>query len=347
MGVRDKIARRRLWPWSGKMRGSKPASAIFLVACTALSGFAESLGVPDPASIEYPDGKPPSLSEIELGKTLFFDNRLSINRRQSCASCHNPDLGFGDGMSKGHGTMGESLGRNTPSIYNLAWNSLFFWDGRAASLEEQALGPIQSPDEMSMPLDSLFLRLKRAAFYRDAFERIYGKNGISGENLGKAIAAFERTLISNGSPFDKYAQGNKAAMEPEACNGMALFQGKAACIACHSGPNFTDESFRNIGLGDGDIGRSKIMAGATLRGAFKTPGLRNIALTPPYMHDGSEGSLESVVRYYNKGGNSPEGRDKLIRPLKLTDIEVRELVAFLGALTDPVKIIPPRIPKDD
>ncbi|HKP98352.1 MAG TPA: cytochrome c peroxidase [Fibrobacteria bacterium] len=329
------------------MAGSKSIAAVFLVASSAFFGFAEGIGVPDPASIEYPDGKPPSQAEVELGKTLFFDNRLSMNRRQSCASCHNPDLGFGDGMSKGHGTMGRGLDRNTPSIYNLAWNSVFFWDGRASSLEEQALGPIQSPGEMNMPIDSLLARLKKVAYYKAAFERIYGRNGTTGENLGKAVAAFERTLISKGSPFDKYMQGDKSAMGPEASRGMALFQGKAGCIACHSGPNFTDESFHNIGLGDGDVGRAKIMTGATLTGAFKTPGLRNVALNPPYMHDGSEASLESVVRYYNKGGNTAEARDKLIRPLKLNDAEVQELVSFLGSLTDPVKVVPPRIPKDD
>jgi cytochrome c peroxidase len=149
------------------------------------------------------------------------------------------------------------------------------------------------------------------------------------------------------SPFDKFMRGDRSAMRPEASRGMELFQGKAGCIACHSGPNLTDESFHNIGLGDGDIGRAKIMAGATLTGAFKTPGLRNVALNPPYMHDGSEATLENVVEYYNRGGNTPKARDKLIRPLKLNAVEVRELVSFLASLTDPVKVVPPRIPKDD
>jgi cytochrome c peroxidase len=321
-------------------------SLAFVSFVTFASG--EELSVPDPSTIEYPDGHPPAKLEVELGKTLFFDNRLSVNGKQSCASCHNPDLGFSDGMSKGHGTMGKGLGRNTPHCYNLAWNSVFFWDGRASSLEEQALGPIQSPGEMNMPLDTLIPRLKRVAWYQATFHTVYGGNeSINKDNIGKAIASFERTLISNNSAFDKYMKGDKTAMIPDAVRGMELFKGKANCVACHSGPNFTDESFHNIGLGDGDIGRAKFVPGATMTGAFKTPGLRNVSLNAPYMHDGSEGSLEAVVRYYNKGGNAAPGRDKAIKPLNLSDNEIEDLVAFLGALTDPVKVAAPAIPKDD
>ena len=314
--------------------------------CLAVSGSAEEIGVPDTSTIEFPDGHPPTKLEVDLGKTLFFDTRLSINHRESCASCHNPDLGFSDGMARGHGTMGAGLGRNTPHIYNLAWSTVFFWDGRAGSLEEQALGPIQSPGEMNMPIDSLLFRLRQVGYYRTSFAKVYGKSGLVKENIGKAIAAFERTLISKNSPFDRYSQGDKTAMAPEAVRGMELFTHKANCVACHSGPNFTDESFHNIGLGDGDIGRAKIVPGATLNGAFKTPGLRNVVLSPPYLHDGSLGSLEEVIRYYNKGGNTVEVRDKLIRPLNLSDQEIQDLVAFMGALTDPIKLHPPKIPGD-
>jgi cytochrome c peroxidase len=323
------------------------AKSLVFVSFVTLA-YGEELSVPDPATIEYPDGHAPSKLEVDLGKTLFFDTRLSINGKQSCASCHNPNLGFSDGMAKGHGTMGKGLGRNTPSCYNLAWNSVFFWDGRAGSLEEQALGPIQSPGEMNMPLDTLLPRLKRVAWYQATFGAVYGgKDAINKENVARAIASFERTLVTSNSPFDKYMKGDKTAMIPDAVRGMELFKGKANCVACHSGANFTDESFHNIGLGDGDIGRSKIVPGPTMVGAFKTPGLRNVGLSGPYMHDGSEGSLEAVVRFYNKGGNTAAGRDKLIKPLNLADNEIEDLVAFLGSLNDPLTVNAPAIPKDD
>jgi cytochrome c peroxidase len=319
----------------------------FAFASTLLPASAtDEIGVPDMSAIEYPEGKPHSQEEIELGKVLYFDPRLSLNKQQSCATCHNPDLGFGDGMAKGIGTMGAGLGRNTPHIYNLAWNSVFFWDGRASSLEEQALGPIQAAGEMNLPLDSLTARLKKVAFYQKEFQKNYGKEGITAENVGKAIAAFERSIAGVNSPFDKYVKGDKSAMIPSAVRGMELFKGKANCTACHSGPNFTDESFHNIGIGDKDEGRNKIMKGATMVGAFKTPGLRNSTLTGPYMHDGSEKSLEDVVRFYNKGGKSKAGLDKLIKPLNLTEIEIMDLVSFLGALTDPVKVTAPKVPGD-
>lgn len=319
--------------------------AFIVAAGTAWAGG--TIGVPDPAEIEYPEGKPHSKTEVELGKTLFFDNRLSLNHQQSCATCHNPDLGFSDGMASGLGTMGGTLGRNTPHIYNLAWGSIFFWDGRAATLEEQALGPIEAAGEMNLPLDSLVPRLKKAQWYRATFGKVYGKEGITIENVAKAIAAFERSIQCVNTPFDRYVKGDKTAMIPAAVRGMELFKGKANCIACHSGPNFTDDSFHNIGVGDSDPGRAKILPGATLQGAFKTPGLRNIVFSAPYMHNGSEPSLEAVVRFYNKGGNRKEGLDKLIKPLNLSHQEIQDLVAFMGALTDPIKVVPPKIPKDD
>jgi cytochrome c peroxidase len=303
-----------------------------------------NLGTPDMDDIEYPDDDAPSKQEVELGKILFFDTRLSINNKQSCATCHNPDLGFGDGVAAGSGTMGGSLGRNTPHIYNLAWSSIFMWDGRKPSLESQALGPIEAPGEMNMPLDTLLPKLNAVPFYQQQFKAIYGSADITRENLGKAIAAFERTIISDNSAFDKYIAGDKDAMSASAIRGLALFETKANCIKCHDGVNFTDDSFHNIGIKGDDLGRDAIMQSPGMKGAFKTPGLRNTLLTSPYMHDGSLASLEEVIRFYNKGGDNPQGRSKLIEPLQLTEIEIQELVAFLGALTDPIVIERPSIP---
>lgn len=323
-------------------------SFVLFGACLCLLPISlvavEPLGVPDRGDIEYPDGKPPTANEIALGKTLFFDTRLSINRKQSCATCHNPDLGLGDGMSKGIGTMGEGLGRNTPHLYNLAWNVTFFWDGRSASLEEQALGPIQAPGEMNMPLEKLLPRLNKVPYYQSAFKEVYGDSTITKENLAKAIAAFERNIIVDDSSFDRFMKGDKYAMSPAAINGLALFNGKANCVACHDGANFTDNSFHNLGMKDGDPGRVKIDPSSGLTGAFKTSGLRNIVLTAPYMHDGSKATLEEVIRFYNRGGDTEQGRDKLIKPLALSDKEIFDLVAFLGSLTSPVIIDRPEIP---
>ena len=305
--------------------------------------MAEPIGTPSLDDIEYPEEEPPSDLEVELGKVLFFDNRLSVNEQQSCATCHNPDLGFGDGMAKGIGTMGGILGRNTPHSYNLAWNVTFFWDGRASSLEEQALGPIEAAGEMNMPLDKLLPRLQAVEYYQKTFEAVYG-NGVTKENIGKAIAAFERTLNAMNTPFDQYMAGNKAAMGPEAIRGMELFKGKGNCTKCHDGPNFTDNSFHDIGVKGDDTGREAISGDASQKRAFKTPGLRNVIFTAPYMHDGSEGSLEDVVRFYNRGGDRKDGISNLIVPLKLSEQEIADIVAFLGALTDPIVVERPKIP---
>ena len=295
------------------------------------------LGVPDVATIDWPEGEPPTKAQVDLGRTLFFDQRLSHNQVQSCATCHNPDLGFSDGQAKGLGTFGKRLERNSPHLYNLAWSSALFWDGRATTLEEQALGPIQAPGEMGMDLPTLLTRLNAVPEYRKRFTAAYGAGDITAENIGKAIAAYERTIISANSAFDRYVKGNELALGIEAKRGLALFVGKANCIACHSGPNFTDDSFHNLGTHDADPGREKIVSGVTNARAFKTPGLRNVALTAPYMHDGSEQSLEAVIRFYNRGGDAPTP-DPLVRKLDLTDVEVSDLVAFLGSLTDPVAL---------
>lgn len=317
-------------------------SAVLFLSANAWAG--EPLGVPDLEDIEYPDGQPPSKGLIDLGKVLFFDTRLSNNDNISCASCHNPDLGFGEGIASGVGTTGNRLGRNTPHLYNLAWNSIFFWDGRSGSLEDQALGPIAAGGEMNMPLGKLVGKLKKVPSYIKAFDELFPGSGITKENLAKAIAAFERTIITRNSAFDRYMQGDKAAMSPAAVRGKALFEGKANCIACHGGANFTDESFHNIGIGDDDPGRAKIVPGAFAKGAFKTPGLRNVLLTAPYMHDGSHKNLEEVIRHYNNAGSRGNGMSPEIKPLHLREQEIFDLVAFLGALTEHLNIERPEIP---
>ncbi len=303
------------------------------------------LVTPDEYDILYPDDEPHSQAEIELGKTLFFDPRLSQDGSMSCASCHDPDLGFGDGQPLSVGVDGEFLSRHTPSLYNLAWGVLFLWDGRSPSLEAQALMPIRSRQEMAVPTHELELRLQSVPEYRESFALVYGDGAITAGRVGRALAAFERSLVVMNTPFDHYLGGDESAMDDAAKRGLELFSGKAECVRCHDGPNFTDDSFHNIGHRNfDDPGRGGVIGDPSLHGAFKTPGLRNVALHPPYFHDGSQATLEDVLHFYNRGGDSPRHRSRLIRPLHLSDAEIADLLSFLHALTEPIEIKPPKIP---
>lgn len=316
---------------------------LFIFAPWTLFGFVP-LGTPDPYDIEYPDGDPPPAEWVELGRVLFFDTRLSGNQTQSCASCHNPDLGFSDGLKKGLGATGKRLGRNTPHLYNLAWEGRFFWDGRAASLEEQALGPIQSSAEMNMNLGDLIPRLKQVPYYQKAFKRLFPQEGLNAKTLARALSAFERTLIVDDTPFDRFIKGQKTALSPAAQRGLELFKGKANCVKCHDGPNFTDHGFHNLGLPDKDLGRYGVEKKEVFYKAFKTPSLRNVAFSAPYMHDGSLATLEEVVRFYNQGGEKVRAKDKEMKPLDLSEAEIFDLLAFLGALNQKLQIERPTIP---
>lgn len=327
-----------------KLKGTIPFLIGLLLFTGAESQAFEPLGVPDPETIEYPDEDPPSQELVLLGKTLFFDNRLSLNDNQSCATCHNPDLGFGEGVKAALGTMGKPVGRNTPHLYNLAWNVTFFWDGRASSLEEQALGPIEAEGEMNLPLAKLEKKLDAVPYYNRVFNLLFPEEGVTRGNIGKAIAAYERTLIIKNTPFDRYIQGDVAAISDSAIRGLKLFEGKGNCAVCHMGPNLTDNGFHNIGIDNGDIGRDKIQKGVTNKAAFKTPGLRNVLLTAPYMHDGSLGSLEEVLKHYNVGGLPAKNLDPLMKPLGLTDQEIFDIIAFMGSLTEPMVVERPQIP---
>ncbi len=308
--------------------------ALLLLAAPLAGAALElpaELGTPDPATIPWPDDQPATAEQIHLGRLLFADPRLSGDRSVSCASCHDPQRGFADGRRTAAGIGGQRLARNTPGLTNLAWGTLFFWDGRAASLEEQALAPMGNPHEMAMAAGELVPRLSRVAAYRDGFARAYAA-GLTERTVLAAIAAYERTLISRDSPFDRFVAGAPDALSAGTRRGLALFSA-TNCIACHRGPNFTNESFQDIGLRDrSDPGRGAIVPGATLQHAFKTPGLRNVALTAPYFHDGSARTLAEVIAFYDRGGDVP-GVNPLIRPLGLTADQREDLVAFLDALT--------------
>ncbi len=295
----------------------------------------EYFSTPDPFDIEYPEDVEPDGAVVSLGKELFFDKLLSYNETQSCATCHNPDHGFSDGLRFSLGANGEALSRNTPHLYNLAWNVTYFWDGRSESLEAQALEPIRAEGEMNLPLDTLLERLRGETRYAALFKEAFGDSSVTLDRVGEAIASFERSIVVDDTPFDRYLRGDENAISAASKRGMALFVGKAACIKCHDGPNFTDNSYHNIGVTLTDGGRGSVVGDDTLTGAFKVPGLRNILYSSPYMHDGSLGTLEEVVRFYNQGGRHKEVANELIHPLKLTEDEIRDLVSFLGSLNQP------------
>jgi cytochrome c peroxidase len=286
---------------------------------------------------------------VQLGKALFFDPRLSGSNWISCASCHNPALGWSDGLPTGMGHGMKTLKRATPTIINTAFSPVLMWDGRAPSLEAQALGPIAADVEMNQDIEGLVKKLSSIPGYPPLFEKAYPGEGITDKTIGKAIAAFERTVLSTPSPFDRWRRGDRKAVGASAKRGFALFKGKANCVACHQGFNFTDNGFHNIGLkrlgADEDIGRFAHRKVAVLRGAFKTPTLRDIALTGPYMHNGAYRTLEEVVDHYDRGGDVKENLSPEMKPLDLTEREKADLVSFLKSLTgEPMKVTIPQLP---
>jgi cytochrome c peroxidase len=286
------------------------------------------------ASIEFPASNPYTAEKASLGKKLFFDTRLSVTSSQSCASCHNPGFGWGDGLPVGIGHGMEKLGRRSPSVVNVAWGAVFMWDGRAASLEEQALGPIQSPREMDMPIELLMDRITAISGYRPLFETAFPGEGLTPDTLAKAIATFERTIVSERAPFDAWIDGDEQAISEEAKRGFVIFNTKGQCSSCHEGWNFTNDGFQDIGLPDADPGRGKFLPNIlAMRHAFKTPGLREIVSRSPYMHNGSLQTLEDVIEHYDSGGVDRSSRSDLIKKLHLTSLEKGDLVAFLKTLT--------------
>lgn len=289
-----------------------------------------------------PDSNPLSAEKIELGRLLYFDTRLSKDNTIACASCHSPQHGFADTDPTSKGVGGVRGGRNSPTVINRLFSDKQFWDGRAVDLEDQAKGPLVNPVEMAMAdHDVVCGNVRAVKGYAPLFEKAFGSPEVTIDKIAQAIASYERTVVSGNSPFDRYMAGDKSAMGAAAVRGMDLFNGKANCKTCHAAFNFTDESYHNIGVGMAkdkpDLGRFEQSKQEEDKGAFKTPTLRNVTQTAPYMHDGSEKTLEAVVEFYNKGGTPNKWLSKEIKPLKLSKTEVADLVAFMEALTGEVK----------
>jgi cytochrome c peroxidase len=315
------------------------------------------------ANLFIPEDNPLTRAKIELGRQLYFDTRLSSDKTISCASCHNPSEGYGAPTQFGVGVRGQEGNRNSPVSYNRIVSKAQFWDGRAASLEEQAVGPIANPIEMGNTHENCVADLAKNPVYKAQFDRVF-PDGLNVDNVGKALAAFERTIVTGPTPYDfqndldtfekvfaddleyldedpelkqKYdlLQAAVAAnpMSESAKRGMKLFANKANCTACHAGANFSDEQYHNLGVGmdaeKPDLGRYEITKQEKDKGAFKTPTLRNVSLSAPYMHDGSQQTLEEVVQWYDKGGHPNAWLSDKMKPLKLTDQEKADVVAFM------------------
>ncbi|MDA2926430.1 c-type cytochrome [Acidobacteria bacterium AH-259-G07] len=289
-----------------------------------------------------PKNNPLTAESVELGRRLFFEKRLSRDGTLACASCHLRERSFTDGRPVAVGIGGKRGHRNVPTLLNRAYGRSMFWDGRAASLEEQALQPMVNPRELGNTREEIVRRLQASETYRRLFRRAFRTEQVTIERVTRAIASFERTLLSANSPFDRYELlHDKNALSESARRGLDLFRGKANCSVCHSGPLFSDERFHNTGVSWGrqplDLGRYEVTKLEGDKGKFKTPTLREVEKTAPYMHDGSLKTLQEVVESYNRGGGPNSYLDSRVRPLNLTPQEKSDLVAFLKSLSGSLK----------
>ncbi|HVQ41565.1 MAG TPA: cytochrome c peroxidase [Vicinamibacterales bacterium] len=289
-----------------------------------------------------PADNQPTDEKVALGRRLFFDKILSNDRTVSCATCHDPERAFADTKALAVGVSGRVGKRHSPSLINRAFGRAHFWDGRAATLEAQVVQPISDRNEMDLPLEDAVARVAGDRTYREAFQSVFGRP-VSGEDLGRALATYLRTIRSTDSPYDRFVAGATDAMTPDQQQGLQIFRTKARCTFCHAEPLFTDEQFQNTGVAWQaestsylDDGRFMVSNQQRDRGKFKTPTLREIARTAPYMHDGSLATLEDVVDFYDKGGRPNQNLFPLIRPIGLTPTEKQQLIKFLEALSGTV-----------
>lgn len=299
-----------------------------------------------PATIPFPAANPYSAAKAELGQKLFFDPILSASQENSCASCHKPNLAWGDGLSLAIGDNHAPMTRRAPTLFNLAWLSRLGWSGRFKNIEDVGFVAITGTTNMNLAGDEAIKRLLAIHDYVRAFADQFGSAGITKETIEAALATYERTIVSGDAPFDRWIAGDTQALDASAKRGFALFNGQAGCSACHQGWSLTDGSFHDIGVAHGDdVGRGEHFPTSTkLRYAFKTPTLRDVDRRAPYMHDGSVPTLEAVIDLYDRGGVVRPSRSELIRPLGLTDDQKSDLAAFLHSLTSDSPAKAPAIP---
>ncbi len=340
-----------------RMMGSNATVILSLGLCAAIGPASvgrESeprpgipLGMPP---LPVPDDNPLTAETVELGKRLYFDPRLSRDGTISCATCHNPATGWTDRRRTSAGINGQLGTRNAPTIINAAYYPAQFWDGRAGSLEEQALGPIENPSEMGHSLDEIVEELSRVPGYRQRFQSAFG-SAVTREGIGKAIAAFERTILSGNSPYDRFVAGDRSALTEAQQRGMEVFMEKADCALCHAPPTFSNGRYYNAGVGsnkpDIDPGRQAVTKRERDSGKFRVPSLREVAHTAPYFHDGSAATLEDAVAVMAVGGidNPNLSRTfKMIRDAELNEQDRKDLVEFLKALSGEYPVVQPPDP---
>ncbi|MCR4032787.1 MULTISPECIES: cytochrome-c peroxidase [Flavobacterium] len=312
---------------------------------------------------EFPKDNPYSEEKAELGKVLFFDPRLSKSGQISCANCHDPELNWGDARRVSYGEGRQQGNRNAPSLMNIAYSKVFFWDGRAATLEDQVSFPIQDAKEMNFHIDLATKRLNKIKGYKPYFKKAFGKEKLTQEEILKAIATFERTLISPKSKFDRFIEGDSTQLTNRQVQGLHLFRTKARCINCHNTANFADNKFHNVGLTYygrqyEDLGRYNVTGKAENVGEFKTQSLRGVSQNAPYMHNGLFPNLRGVLNIYNAGMPQPKRKEnqlndtlfpttsKLIKKLDLSQSELIALEDFIMSLSSGAyRMRPPVLPQ--
>ena len=319
------------------------AATCALLATALVLNAAPSLQPPLglDALVPVPADNPLTPEKAALGRRLFLDPILSADRSISCASCHDPERSFTDDRPKSVGVSGRVGPRRVPKLLNRAYGRSFFWDGRIRTLEEQVLQPVTNTLEMDLALAEAVERIRSDPGYSSAFHEAFGRQPNEGD-LARALASYVRTILSGESRYDRYVAGDTEALDEVERLGLEVFRGKGNCVTCHLGPNLTDERFHNTGVAfkDGrfdDDGRFSITGRERDRGAFKTPTLRNVAETAPYLHDGSIETLKDVIDDYNKGGTANPYLDHEMRKLELTDAEKAALAAFLKTLSGTVR----------
>jgi len=312
-----------------------------MLICLGLATAAADVPLGLDAFMRVPEENPLTPKKIQLGRKLFFDVALSRDRSVSCATCHDPKLGFTDDRPLAIGIGDQKGTRRSPRLVNRGYGRAFFWDGRASSLEQQVLKPIENPIEMDLALDELMRRLAADEEYTALFEAAFERSP-DATATAYALASYLRTIVSGDSPYDRFVAGDFGALDPSRRRGLEIFRGKGGCTVCHLGPNLTDEEFHNTGVGwtddqTADVGREIVTGSPGDRGAFKTPTLREVALSGPYMHDGSLETLEDVVDFYDDGGVANPALDMDVEPLGLSDAEKADLAAFLEALNGEIR----------
>jgi cytochrome c peroxidase len=293
--------------------------------------------------LPVPLDNPLTSTGIDLGRKIFFDKRLSQDGTVSCASCHDPARAFTDGRPRAVGLGGQPGRRNAPTLLNVAYSPSLFWDGRMTTLEEQAWSPLTNANEMGGRLTAIIEEISSDPSYRILFRKAFGTDEVFKGRIASALASYQRSLVAADAPFDRYRlRQDEFALSPASRRGWLLFRGKARCAQCHEEPLFTDHKFHNTGVGWGrlphDFGRYEFTGKDDDRGKFKTPTLRHLTLTAPYMHDGGLATLSDVVAFYNRGGGANAYLDGVIRPLELTPAEQLDLVDFLEALSGPNQV---------